>query len=282
MLNFCVGIVTYNPDINKLNDCINAALEFNVKIFIFDNASINLAEIERLVNNRNSVSLQKSKKNLGIAVALNRLSQYAMENKFEWILTLDQDSKCPSNLVKEYEKYININNIGILCPFIKDINTEFNYNKETTLDMCVDKCITSGSLVKIEVWNQINGYDESMFIDGVDFDFCRRVKDAGFKIIRVDNVILNHEIGHITLRNFFLIRVLVMNHNSFRKYYIARNIIYLERKSGNMFSRILSIVRVWKQIAIVILYETDKLNKIKAMLTGMKDGSTCEIDTRWV
>lgn len=279
MLNFCVGIVTYNPDINKLNDCIKSVLKFGVKIFVFDNGSINQDEINYFANN--NVSIKKNKKNIGIAAALNVLSQCAMEDKFEWILTLDQDSECPPNLVKEYEKYTNDDSIGIICPLIRDLNTECNYNERISEDG-VQKCITSGALVKLDVWNQINGYDESMFIDGVDFDFCRRVKAAGYNIIRTDNVILNHEIGHITLKHFAFFNVLVMNHNAFRKYYIARNIVYLERKSGNLFSKIIAVVRVWKHIFIVILYEADKLNKVKAMLRGMKDGITCKIDMRWI
>ena len=73
-----------------------------------------------------------------------------------------------------------------------------------------------------------------------------------------------------------------MNHNSFRKYYIARNIIYLQRKSGNVMLKAISVLRVWKHIFIVIIYERDKINKIKAMLEGMMDGLTCKIDTKWM
>ena len=174
-------------------------------------------------------------------------------------------------MIEEFEKYITYQDIGTLCPVIYDRNKgEEIKAKEGSIE--IDECITSGSLLNIKAWNKIGGFDENLFIDGVDFDICYRLKKNGYKILCIQSVVLLHELGHIEYHRFLFWRVLVKNHSAFRKYYIARNIIYIAKKRKSVLLVVKGLLQEIKMLGIVILYEEDKLNKSRCICRGIYDG----------
>ncbi|WP_281522038.1 glycosyltransferase family 2 protein [Dubosiella newyorkensis] len=268
-----VGIVLFNPKIERLKENINAIIIQCKHLYIVDNGSKNIREVLEMLSDFNSsqLSIILNEKNHGIAKALNQLTIAAKNDGYKWILTLDQDSVSPSNIIDEFEKYIAYQNVGMLCPIIYDRNQRKEIKvKEAYTE--VEECITSGSLLNIEAWNNIGGFDENMFIDGVDFDICYRLRQGGYKILLIQSVVLIHELGQIRYHYFLFWKVLVKNHSAFRKYYIARNIIYIAKKRKNMFLIIKGILQEIKLISIVILYENDKINKNKHIFKGIYDG----------
>ena len=88
------GIVTYNPDLERLHENVQAIASQVDNIFVFDNASTNHAEISECLEEDYGVpvTLFRSPENRGMAVALNKLSKMALEGGYEYILLLDQDS----------------------------------------------------------------------------------------------------------------------------------------------------------------------------------------------
>lgn len=276
-MDISAGIVLFNPDINRLKENISAVIVQCAHVYLVDNGSNNIDEVKKLLNqyNHSKVSVLCNMENQGIAKALNQLASEAQKGGFDWILTLDQDSVAPSNIIEEFEKYTNNLNTGMLCPVICDRNkgvvveAKDNYKE-------IDECITSGSLLNIKAWRKIGGFDESMFIDGVDFDICYRLRKNGYKILCIQSVVLLHELGRIVYHRFIFWKVLVKNHSAFRKFYIARNTVYLARKEHtNIIKAILQNVKLF---LIVVCYEDDKWKKSKKILQGTIDGFKCEID----
>ena len=53
--------------------------------------------------------------------------------------------------------------------------------------------------------------------------------------------------------------MIVKNHSAFRKYYIAKNIIYMARKRKSYLMLGKGILQEVKLIAIVVLYEDDSI-----------------------
>ncbi|MBT8908179.1 hypothetical protein BTI73_08450 [Lactobacillus delbrueckii subsp. bulgaricus] len=264
------GVVTYNPRITLLQKNLSALRELVDRVIVVDNGSVNLTDIKKIIGGIGSISLIENQRNLGIARALNEIMETAIEYEYSWVLTMDQDSVVPTNLVSEYVKYLD-SSVGMLCPIIFDRNK--NQLPTTYLGTHeVKECITSGSLVNVSAWQKVNGFDEKLFIDGVDFDFCERIKKTNYRILEVGTVVLSHAIGNITMRKFFFWDVAVKNHSAFRKYYIARNTIYLAKKNGNVARQIKSYLQVAKQVSIVIMYEQDKKQKLIAICRGMIEG----------
>ena len=269
-MKIAAGIVTYNPEIKCLQDNINAIVKQVNVVYIIDNDSKNLNDIRKIIEKEKKCILIELEQNEGIAKALNIACQYAWNDGVEWILTLDQDSICPDNIIKEYKKYINLKKCAMLSAIIFDRNKNVVNCEEYLGYSEINECITSGALLNLQAWNEVNGFDEILFIDGVDFDICYRIINHGYKIYRINSVVLNHEIGKSEIKKIFIWKTIVMHHSAFRKYYIARNNIYLAKK--NKKSIIHGILKNIKLLLLVLLYEVEKIDKCKKIIKGTIDG----------
>lgn len=265
------GIVTFNPDLDRLKENVNAILPQVDKVVIFDNGSINQKSIE--LEYQNSAIIIKSERNVGIAAALNGLMKKSEELGATWMLSLDQDSVCPQNFCEQIGTYLyKEDNFGVVAPVIVDRNVGIVGHNPEKEYKSVRTCITSGAFTKVEVWQEIGGYDESMFIDSVDFEFCYRVRKAGYKVIQVRDVQLLHELGSSEKKRFLFWELDITGHSAFRKYYIARNNVYYPLKHKLWLRFIRGNIRNIELLATVILYENDKRIKIKKLISGWKNG----------
>lgn len=246
--------VWYNPTEDEKKLFLNNTktyLNYVDKIFIVDNSKNNNSDI--FENLSNYIYLYNGNLN-GIAGALNKGCCKAIEENFEWVLTMDQDSFFEEeqilNFIKLSENIIqNEKNIASIAPTIRntsqitrrsieDIVKNFIKNKlgkqkkETTSKNVTSsdnsfvfetRIITSGNLINLDVWKKINGFYELLFIDNVDFDYCYKLTRCGFKIIRFLNVFMCHNIG--TSNTLSLFRRKTPLENDFRLYYIIRNFL---------------------------------------------------------
>lgn len=272
------GIVTYNPQIINIIDQINNLGDICSLIIIVDNGSDNIVLLKKELEPFHNVMVIMNEDNLGIAKALNQIMEIANQKGFGWVLSLDQDSQLNSDLVKELYVGTNYEGVGIVCPRIYDINSgrialvQDHYVSHSTPDFQdVEKCITSGAITSIEAWNSVGGYDEYLFIDNVDFDFCKRLKMSGYRIIESEKATLNHQIGKTEYHYLLGIHIGVMNHNAIRKYYMVRNKIYCNYKFDGRFG-LRNILGIIKISLIVMLYEKDKIAKFKSIAKGIHDG----------
>lgn len=275
----CAGIVLYNPDLDRLNENIMSIYDQVDEIIIVDNNSENINMVLNKYVDLVKIQIVKNDKNIGIAKALNQIMKVGEGKGYKWILTLDQDSVCPKNLINEYKKYISFKNVAIISPTIIDRNKIYNCNEEEEQEYkYVDNCITSASLTNCNIWRAVGGYDEKMFIDWVDFEFCKRILLNDYKIIKINNVKLIHEVGKITSHKFFIWNINCMNHSAFRKYYMARNNIYMFKKYPSFKNLILAIRRNIKLILMVLFFEIDKKNKLKYILNGIYAGIKLKVE----
>lgn len=268
------AFVTFNPDIELLERALYSIGGQASETVIVDNGSSNVEEIHNMVS-RLGVRLISLKENQGIAAAFNVAFCCAREKSYKWVITCDQDSVMPDQMVarlldasKQYENAIDI---GIVCPNFYNRSAQCPEYLDKTPRL-LDCCISSGSLTLVSAWNEISGFDEEMFIDGVDFEFCDRLIDAGYKILLVPDVYMEHEIGSASLHSILGHKFLVFNHSPFRKFYIAQNIIYRDGKGRGGHAGISAYLKVAKQMILVIMYEKDKLSKLFKLFMGTLSG----------
>jgi rhamnosyltransferase len=267
----CVGIVLYNPDIETLLESLNEVSKITSKIYLVDNHSNNIDIIER--KKLPNVTLIKNSANFGIAKALNQILEIAYEDDNKYLITLDQDSILKSYMIENMMNYVQIKDVALICPIINDLNKSKNIVQAKKF-IDVDRCITSGTLMILDECKAIGKFDEKMFIDYVDFDYCKRIKLFGKRIIRVNDAVINHEVGKRTKRKFLFWTVYPTNHNSGRVYYYARNIkYYLIKFKGQLTLREKinqHVFLVWKLVSI-LLYERDKTVKVKNFFKGINE-----------
>ena len=102
-----IVIVLYNDDVPayvyKIKEC---------PIYLVDNTPSRNLKI-----GQPGITYLALNENKGIATALNIGINKATVDGASWVITMDQDSIIPDNMIKEYRKYLGIvSNIGILAP----------------------------------------------------------------------------------------------------------------------------------------------------------------------
>ncbi|MBR1432844.1 glycosyltransferase family 2 protein [Ruminococcus sp.] len=263
--NIAAGIVTYNPDLKRLKENIGSIKPQVKQLLIVDNGSTNIEEIEALCK-ENKCELINFNENKGIAYALNKICEFFSSN-YEWVLTLDQDSISPKNLIQKLCTYTT-SKIGAIGPkIVYRGNEKFTQNSNKTLVSKVDWLITSATLTNINAWKSIGGFDNKLFIDGVDKDFCFRLNKKGYDVLQCNEVELYHELGNLKCRRVFGKTIYVTNHSPKRKYYMARNAIYLDKKNGTH----LSVTYIIKLFIKTLLFENGKKERLHAIAKGVRD-----------
>ncbi len=272
------GIVSYNPEIDRLKEDIDAIYLQVDHVYVADNCSDNISAVDELCNSYGNVEIIHLDKNYGLAKALNTIFERSEASGAEWVLTLDQDSVANSDLIDIYKPYISDKKYNSLCTFwrIRALGGKSTGRSDGTIDgniVKTDKCITSGNLVRVSAWRKIGGYKEEFFTDMVDYELCYKLRANNMDIYRINKVGFLHDLGAATERRFLTRKVYVFNHSAFRKYYVAKNTVYLLRfypkakSDGNLYSLI-------KLIIYTVLYETGKAEKLKSLFKGIYDGLT--------
>ena len=267
-MEIIASIVTYNPGLERLKQNAEAIDPQVDEIVVVDNGSKNLKEIEGVLAEYNNTYIIRIEKNLGIATALNEAARYAKKQGYEWILTLDQDSVAPANLVETYLLYTQDKAIGMLGCKIVDRNFgEINGQDKLTCGYEeVEGCITSASLLNIKAWVEVGGFPDEFFIDSVDFDICLSMHEHGYKIIKVNDVALLHEVGHSEIRHSFGKDRQIYHHNPIRYYYMVRNGIFLGKRHHFVIK---ATYRVFRMAFFTLLYDDRRIQKARMMLKGL-------------
>ena len=189
------------------------------------------------------------------------------------MVSLDQDSVCPDdywNKIKDFRDILP--NIGIVAPVICDRNVGIVGHNPKGQYGIVNTCITSGACVRMKAWEEVGGYDEKMFIDSVDFEFCYRVRKMGYFVIQTREVILEHSLGDAKLVRVGFFQKKVKKRSAFRYFYIAQNEIYYPKKHKLFLYLMRGNIRNVKHILSIFFWEKEKRQKIRAVLRGWKSG----------
>src|SRR5690606_16734748 len=104
-------------------------------------------------------------------------------------------------------------------------------------------------------------------------EYCLRLQLKGYKILINHAARLIHQPGTLTSHNFLGRNLCTSNHNYVRRYYITRNRLEILNEFKHEFPEFISSEKNKNLIEIikVILFESDKLKKVKSFLLGYID-----------
>ena len=111
----------------------------------------------------------------------------------------------------------------------------------------------SANLVNAQVIREIGMYDEKLFIDGVDYEYCFRMRKAGYLIVQCANAKLKHapaETRTLKWGNYIIFKYGVAS--PLRYYYQARNLLYIAIRYKSL--RILCEC-LYKLVKILFLFD---------------------------
>lgn len=261
-------IVLYNPSINNLKSIDNYKT-FIDKLYIVDNTEDDIIRFQ----SDDKIKYIKFADNKGIACALNLGAKEAIKDGYKFLLTLDQDSKFTSEHLREmvdFLKKYKRDDLGLISPYheLKFQQDITNGNVEEMIEV-----MTSGNIINLDAYCKVGGYDDSLFIDCVDTDYCMKLNLNHFKVLRLNYIKMKHSLGNMKIHHILNKSVVSYNHDATRMYYIARNNLYINEKYKSVFPEHCSwLLRCIKgQKRRVILFEKNKLKKLFMIKKGYRD-----------
>lgn len=190
------------------------------------------------------IELVRTGTNRGIAAALNTGAGLALDRGADYVLTVDQDSLLADGYVSACLAAFGSSSekLGIVCT--DRVNGEASIPERYTAEGLgvVREAIQSGFLISAECIRECGLFDERLFIDCVDTEYCMRVAEHGFVIVVGSGTDIEHSLGEqAPLRPFGVQRhqdghpLTYQYHSPWRRYFITRNNVdlflrYLRRK----------------------------------------------------
>jgi len=271
----CAVMVTYNPRPTFTDNVAAIAAQVD-RVVVVDNGSSGEAEQSlQQLGKRPGCKVICNHQNLGIAAALNLGVKYALEAGFDWVCTFDQDSRvCDgfiSNMLVAYGQTTHPETVALVVPRYVDRESGVNVRLRRRGNGQILTAMTSGSMIPSSAIRKLGCFDESLYIDAVDTEFCLRARRNGMSILQSSAVLL-HSLGRTSYHCVFGLHFGTTNHSAGRHYYITRNRLGLLMRYGTDWPW------VWREIrgmlfddVKIILVESDKWGKFRAMAAGVVD-----------
>ena len=261
-------VVFYNPSDDNIKNIDNYKKSVE-KIYVIDNSD---DSIVRMKSNK-KIEYIKLNENKGIASALNIGAKHAIDDGFKLLLTMDQDSKITSKIIEEMKTFISDNNfdkIGLISPY-QDIDSKEDILEDDVEDII--EVMTSGNIINLDAYQKIGGFKDWLFIDCVDTDYCMCLHKNGYKVLRLNKIVMKHELGNLVVHKLFGKEYPCYNHSAMRRYYIARNSLYINQMYKDIYPEYCKrLIRIQKgQVKRIIAFEKDKFHKLLMMYRGYKD-----------
>lgn len=291
----CAIVVTYNPDFRLFGAQIES-LDNQCAVLVVDNSE--KPDIKNLINKKCQefcIKLVDMGCNVGLAKAQNSGIQFVRDAfpESKYIVFLDQDSIPSSRFItsmrSEYKCICKKERIAVLGPSLYDPRAKSYHSfhlihgalyKKTNPVTLKNKTIpcsminSSGSFCSVDVFEDIGCFDESLFIDHVETDWCFRAKSMGYKLYGTTKVVLEHYMGDDVLEFSVLGKKRFMPYrNPLRHHYLFRNSIKLLKRDYIPFVwKLYCMVKLTYTAVIFSIFSRERKGQMKAMWLGIKDG----------
>lgn len=246
-------VVLYNPNFDVTKKTLSSLASQVDQICVVDNSPSDHSEV---LSGYESVEYKPLLKNIGIAAAQNIGIRYFIDLGYDFVLFADQDSIASEKVVDKLlenhqalkEASIKVGAVGTQAinrqtglPYVEKSNEIRIIDKRVLSNTSnITECysiMSSISLIPCKVFNIVGGFDESLFIDGVDNEWCWRAwHKCGLRSFIVEDAEIGHMLGEGD-RFFFLKKVAIAS--PFRVYYQFRNYLWLCRRDY--------VPRYWKR-----------------------------------
>lgn len=284
-------VVTYHPQGDLADRLSRIAAQVDHLIIVDNHSSAQaIQQLHDFAQLHAHCAIVQNDGNMGIAQALNQGFEQAMTRHATWALTMDQDTIVEPQLVNTLlgtaerlsepgaDRPVRTPAV-IAANFIDSTGQAFDASTQperSDLDYHeAHTAITSGSLVNVQAWQAVGGFREDFFIDSVDHDFCFRARQAGWSIIQSHCPLMHHQLGATTRRaNLLVIRPAIANYAPIRRYYMTRNRVAMFKAHWRHETRWVckELCMITADALLILLFETQRPVKLKAMMRGFIDG----------
>lgn len=258
-------VVLYEPSDDVLDNIGSYISDVEV-MYAVDNSVSKNTRLVKALKSYPTVRYIDNKGNKGIAHALNVGAGEAMREGYDFLLTMDQDSRAGEGMIPQILTCLSrrgILTVGILSPF--HASPFHLHSKENG---CIEKKVvmTSGNLLSLKAYAESGPFQEDLFLDYVDNEYCLRLQRHGYKVIQVSEAILVHKLGELSKHKLFGKNIYCYNYPPIRYYYRTRNVIVLHGKLDRSWG-----TEILRDMVKIILYEKNRIRKLQYMYYGIVD-----------
>ena len=270
-MNIAGVVILYHPDMELLLANIQSYNTGLKQLYVYDNSETKTPGIEEaLIKIDPSIQYKFFNTNEGIAKRLNQAIEQASLNRYDFLLTMDQDSSFKAGDFEKYKSLIQSTAYNHVAQFGVNCQPDFTQSKEQPEEALT--LITSGSILNLSITKNIGSFKEDFFIDFVDAEFSYRVIQNGYINLMFSNIVLNHALGTLvegrSLGNFK--KSMRIIHAPNRVYYIIRNGLYLYFKVKGLTSPMKKdVIRCIKIIKNDLIYNPQLFSVYKNVFAGI-------------
>jgi rhamnosyltransferase len=277
--NICGAVVTYHPDKLIAERFKEIAHQLTCFVIVDNGSSETERRYIRGIDGGN-VDFIENPENLGVATALNQAASHARHLGCSWLITFDQDSVPFANLL---DGLLEARSAAPRGGDVAMIGSNFVINGTNLLFFGCgsnpagpverETLITSGSLLSLEAYEELGPFRDDFFIDGVDSEYCLRLRRNGYRVFAACKPLMEHNLGSLRVERFLWKRPMISHHSALRRYYITRNALVIAKEYIRSEPRwILDSLRiVVLGLVAAMLLEKDKLRKFFATILGLFD-----------
>lgn len=263
-------VVLYNSTIDVIPN-IKSYIDQIDQLFVIDNSELQSDTAKTWVNAIfANAQYETNNGNKGVAFALNKAATLAIAKGYKFLLTMDDDSGVPPNLVSKMLSFVmnnSKNQIGIV-----------SVNHSSKIGFLPFRYVlytmTSGNLLNLSAYQHVGPFMDSLFIDHIDHEYGLRLNAQGFQVIELTHLKMTHKLGIKKSIKISFSKLSYISHSPTRIYYMSRNGFYVARKYFKLFPKFSLIVTILliKEFIKIVLFDNNKILRIRLLGEGLKDG----------
>ena len=290
MVKVVAVVVTYHPDHRLVEEL--AALRAQVAgILLVDNGSneSSLTHLRSVVDQ--TTQLIALPRNRGVGAAHKAGIQRARDAGASHVLLMDQDSVPRADMVArllaaEGRLLARGAKLGALGPVYHDprIGRSWPFFRLSRLGVQGHSCtgegeevrcdflISSGTLIRIPVFDDVGPVNESYFLEHVDTEWSLRARSAGYSLYGICDAHMEHHLGdgNVALP---VSRRWVQLYRPYRHYYLYRNAVLLAREPYAPIAwKLNEARRLLYRFGFFGFFVAPRLQRLKYMMLGLWHG----------
>jgi rhamnosyltransferase len=280
-------IVLFNPDNSETQKVVEVIQRQVNVVCLVDNSINNHQQWYEEISHVTYIHIGK---NIGIAAAQNVGIKALSKKGCDMVLLCDQDSMPTKDTVAKLVSALNAlqaKDCKIAAVGTKAINqaTGKPYPQKSKAirhikasdinsDLDVTECYSlrsSMSLIPLKNFENVGYFDESLFIDGVDHEWCWRAwHRAGLRSFMVNQALLYHKLGEGDKK---ILQKDISIASPFRLYYQYRNYIWLcQRDYTPSFWKKKHLLKYAIKMAYFPIFVSPRMEYTKRIVKGIRDG----------
>lgn len=263
-------VVLYNPEGCDFEHIRDYAGRVTYTLIIDNSQENHLLELEKRIHvDGDTIVYLHFPENIGLCRAMNLGMRQLHDIGCAWVLQMNSDSFFNNSILDIYREYIRTHDCNKIAALAPIYNTDRKERRQSGKIRKLKRCMTSGSYMNTEVFMEIGGYQDFLFVEGLDNEYCIRARRKGFEFVECGDAVLNHAPGET--REFRILGRTVFRygyHSPQRYYAQARALVWIVMKYRTAYE---FAFYCYKFLKIIFLFQHKK-EFLLQYTRGTRDG----------